>query len=128
MCLAFGLGFIDNGITMCCFCGFKGLVPAEGLSHPPAELHRVSQCVCVGAFTCVSDTRADLYMLPPDWINLFMLVQQQFINISVADFGCRYCCLISTTLCESQGRVSQEEPSISQNGHILSLTGKTPHF
>lgn len=65
--LGFGLSLIDNGITTCCFCGFKGLDPAEGLSHPPTELH----CVCGGACTCVSDTGADLYMLPPGLIFSF---------------------------------------------------------
>lgn len=60
-----------------CACGFKGLDPVERLSHPPAELHCVCVCVsvCRAACTYVSDTRADLYALPPGWTNFFISFQ-----------------------------------------------------
>lgn len=112
---------------MCCFCGFKGLDPAEGLSHHPAELH----CVCGGPCTRVSDTRADLYVLPPGWINLFISFQftavYQYIR---GRFWLRV--LLSrvySTAWEPSEEVSRETSSFSQEGHICSLSlGKTPHF
>lgn len=61
---------------------FKGLDPVGGLSHPPAEL----QCVCVSLLgrVCVSNTRADLFRLPPGFVFCFIPVNSSLFMYAVS--------------------------------------------
>lgn len=101
-CLAFGLKgggvLIDNGMTMCCFCGFKGLDPVH-VCLTPALIYPLF----------ILDQSFHFIPVHSSWSIYERQIQAAHIALSYL----RYC--------ESQARESHET-SIYQDGHIFSLS------